>query len=145
MSCFPSSRVPVWYNTARGLRCPGTTNSTTTSSPGGKRKSLGGAFAYRTCCPEIVLKNSGHGKVVDRIICVWFRGPIISPFFGFQKPPLRLIFIRVRFKAADFDHVAKINLVRVNRNRLLVRNQMRRWCSGRLFVCWGRSAVRSLD
>ena len=31
------------------------------------------------------LKNSGHDKVVDRILCVWFCGPEIKRFFGSQS------------------------------------------------------------
>ena len=41
---------------------------------------------------------------------------------------LRLIIVRIRFRASDFGLVAKIKLVQ-NRNRLLVR----RWCSGHRF------------
>ena len=44
----------------------------------------------------------------------------------------------IRFRASDFGKVA-------NRNRLLVRNRMRRWCWGHLFVCLCDSAVRFLD
>ena len=47
---------------------------------------------------------------------------------------VRLILMRIRFRASDFRQVAKINLIRANRNRLLVRNRMRRWCSGHLFA-----------
>ena len=35
------------------------------------------------------LKNSGHDKVVDRILCVWFCGPKKSRFFGSQSCPVR--------------------------------------------------------
>ena len=49
--------------------------------------------------------------------------------------------MRIRFRASDFGQVAKTNVVRANRNRLLVRNRMRRWCSGHLFVCSCDSAV----
>ena len=41
----------------------------------------------------------------------------------------RLIIMGMRFRASDLGQVAKTNLVRANRNRLLVR----RWCSGHLF------------
>ena len=44
-----------------------------------------------------------------------------------------------------FSGRKKIYLVRANRNRLLVRDQIRRWCSGHLFVCSCDSAVRFLD
>ena len=42
--------------------------------------------------------------------------------------------MRIRFRASDFGQLAKTNLVRANRNRLLVRTRMRRWCSGHLFA-----------
>ena len=35
------------------------------------------------------LKNSGHDKVVDRILCVWFCGPKKSRFFGSQSCSIR--------------------------------------------------------
>ena len=54
---------------------------------------------------------------------------------------LRLILMRIRFRASAFGQVAKTNHLRANRNRLLVRNRMRRWCSGHLFVCSCYSAV----
>ena len=58
---------------------------------------------------------------------------------------VRLILMRIQFRAQDFGQIAKSNLVRENRKRLLVRNRMRRWCSGHLCICSCRSAVRSLD
>ena len=51
---------------------------------------------------------------------------------------LRLIHIRIGFRASDFgdtDFSSEIKLVRVNRNRLLVRNRIRRSCSGHVIVC----------
>ena len=46
----------------------------------------------------------------------------------------RLILTRIRFRASD--SVAKTRCFgRTNRERLLVRNRMRRRCSGHLFVC----------
>ena len=45
-----------------------------------------------------------------------------------------IISLKIRFRASDFRS-QKANLVRANRNRLLVRNRMRRWCSGHLFRC----------
>ena len=39
----------------------------------------------------------------------------------------------------------KTDLVRANRNRLLVRNRMRTWCSGHVFVYSCDSALTSLD
>ena len=53
--------------------------------------------------------------------------------------------MQIRFRASDFGQEAKTNIVRARRNRLLVRNRMRRWCSGHLFVCSCDSAVRFLD
>ena len=59
---------------------------------------------------------------------------------------LRLVMIttRIRFRASDFGRVAKTIIVCTKRNRLHVRNQMRRWCSGHWFVCSCFSAVRCL-
>ena len=49
---------------------------------------------------------------------------------------LKLIFMRIRFRASYFGQFAKTNLVCADRNKLIVgRNLMRRWCSGHLFVC----------
>ena len=58
---------------------------------------------------------------------------------------VRLILMQIRFKASDFGQIANINIVRENRNGLLVRNRMRRWCSGHLPICSCRSAVKPLD
>ena len=74
---------------------------------------------------------------------------IITPefyhFVLYLSFPARLILMRIRFRASDFGQVAKTNVVRANRNRLLVQNWMRRWCPGQLFVCSCDSAVRFLD
>ena len=74
---------------------------------------------------------------------------IITPefyhFVLYLSFPARLILMRIRFRASYFGQVAKTNVVRANRNRLLVRNRMRRWCSDDLFVCSCDSAVRFLD
>ena len=42
--------------------------------------------------------------------------------------------MRIRVRASDFGMVAKTNIVRANRNRLLVRNRMRRRCWGHFFA-----------
>ena len=43
-------------------------------------------------------------------------------------------FMRIRFRASDYGQVAKTKLVRAaNRNGFLVRNRIRRWCSGHCF------------
>ena len=49
--------------------------------------------------------------------------------------------MRIRFRGLQFGQVAKVNIIRANRNRLLVR----RWCSGHLVFCSCDSAVRFLD
>ena len=57
----------------------------------------------------------------------------------------RLILTRIRFLASDFGQVANYKLsCAQNRRRPLVRNQMRRWRSGHMFVCSCDSAVRFL-
>ena len=53
--------------------------------------------------------------------------------------------MQIRFRASDFGQEAKTNIVRARRNRLLVRNRMRRWCSGHLFACSYDPAVKYLD
>ena len=47
---------------------------------------------------------------------------------------LRLILMRIRFRASDFGRVAKTNLVCAKRNRLHVPYRMRRWYSCHSFV-----------
>ena len=48
--------------------------------------------------------------------------------------PFWLIPMRIRFGALDFGQVAKTNVVRASRNRLLARIPARRCCSGHLYV-----------
>ena len=48
---------------------------------------------------------------------------------------LRLILMRIRFRASGFGQIAKTKFVRTNRNRLLARSRIRRWCSGHSFIC----------
>ena len=81
-------------------------------------------------------------RVGSDLVSVFVRDLVGSVFL--TGGGLRLIPMRLRFRASDLGQVAKINLVRANRNRLLVRNRMR-WCSGHLFVCSCDSAVTFLD
>ena len=64
---------------------------------------------------------------------------------GRLTPTIRLILMRIRFRASDFGQVAKTNIVRANRNRLLLRNRVRTWCSVHVFVRSCDPAVRFLD
>ena len=54
-----------------------------------------------------------------------------------QGVMLRLILMRIRFRASIFGQVAKITIMRANRNRLLVQ----RWCPCHLFFCSCDSAA----
>ena len=56
--------------------------------------------------------------------------------YGFRL----IILTRIRFRASDCGQIAKTNVVRANRNGL-VRNRMRRWCSGHLCAFSRDSAV----
>ena len=58
---------------------------------------------------------------------------------------LRLILMRIRFRASDFGQVAKTNLVRANRNRLRVRNRMRDGARAICLLAPVISAVRFWD
>ena len=42
-------------------------------------------LSYRSACPAI----SGHDKIVDQILCVWFCGPKKTFVFGSQKGSIR--------------------------------------------------------
>ena len=75
-----------------GLRCSGATSSMQSREEANiSRKRFrvphGAAILpLLTICENLLsknsMKNSGHDKVVDRIICVWLCGPKKSRFFG---------------------------------------------------------------
>ena len=91
-----ASTIPLLH----GLRCSDAPVRRALCSSGRKRKSIGSAFAYRMVLPSSRcvcenllsknnLKSSGHDRIVDRILCVWFCGPKKARFFGSRKRSIR--------------------------------------------------------